>query len=598
VKKTDRPKRRVRPLLLVLLWVWAITVFVTVDLFRNVPAFDRIRPRAALYRGMREAGHELVGEPLDGNAPSRATTPLVAQGGRMAEPDPVVDELSALEGVVLRPDGTPAANARLLARDHGVVAFYPATAGEDGRFRIAVPRGRVYEVAAACAGCAPNIRSGVLPPARVTLVLAEGGRVVGRAIDRASRRGVADVVVRLEPDFAEEAVSWPERDMAALVSDVSALRATTDAEGAFLLDGVLPGAHYAVVVAGGPVRVGGRGAVSMPGPAEVQCDVTVDFAAPVVVTGRVHDADAALAGVEVRFGDLSARTTADGSFVLEGVPQGPLHLEVFDGGVRRAAFDIRVPPDPLDFLVPAWTSITGRVVGPDDHPIAETRVLWIGLGGPRAGETDADGAFRFERIPPDDQGVVRARAPGFAAAEGLDVLRLEEGGRIEGAVFGPDGAPAAGVPVVLLPGGWVDEGEEDDMDLVERLTAVTDARGAYAFEELPPGAAWVYAVPSEPLAPAGARCAIGRAPDLRLGPGRTVKGEVTDEEGRPVAGAVVRILSDLRDAEARTDDNGRFAFAARPATEEEIVVTQSAFAPAWATTGSDPLLVRMARTGG
>lgn len=52
-----------RPLLLVLLLVWALTVFVTVDLFLNVPEFDKVRPRAALYRGMRIAGHEMVGEP-------------------------------------------------------------------------------------------------------------------------------------------------------------------------------------------------------------------------------------------------------------------------------------------------------------------------------------------------------------------------------------------------------------------------------------------------------------------------------------------------------------------------------------------------------
>jgi hypothetical protein len=55
--------RRVGWRLLILLWVWAALVFVVVDLFRNVPAFDRIRPRAKLYEGMRYAAHEMVGEP-------------------------------------------------------------------------------------------------------------------------------------------------------------------------------------------------------------------------------------------------------------------------------------------------------------------------------------------------------------------------------------------------------------------------------------------------------------------------------------------------------------------------------------------------------
>ena len=54
--------RRIRPMLLVLLWVWAGCVFLTLDLFLNVREFDAIRPRASLYRGMRSVGHELVGE--------------------------------------------------------------------------------------------------------------------------------------------------------------------------------------------------------------------------------------------------------------------------------------------------------------------------------------------------------------------------------------------------------------------------------------------------------------------------------------------------------------------------------------------------------
>jgi hypothetical protein len=62
-----KARRRVRPTLLVLLWIWALCVFVVIDLFRNVPAFDRIRPSADVYRATRFAAHKLVGEPyLDG----------------------------------------------------------------------------------------------------------------------------------------------------------------------------------------------------------------------------------------------------------------------------------------------------------------------------------------------------------------------------------------------------------------------------------------------------------------------------------------------------------------------------------------------------
>ena len=54
--------RRIRPRLLVLLWIWAVLMFVVVDLFRNVSEFDRIRPQARVYRAMRYSAHKLVGE--------------------------------------------------------------------------------------------------------------------------------------------------------------------------------------------------------------------------------------------------------------------------------------------------------------------------------------------------------------------------------------------------------------------------------------------------------------------------------------------------------------------------------------------------------
>lgn len=61
--KPDAPARsRVRWTLLALLWVWAILVFVVIDLFLNVEEFDRIRPGGRTYRGMRMVAHDLVGE--------------------------------------------------------------------------------------------------------------------------------------------------------------------------------------------------------------------------------------------------------------------------------------------------------------------------------------------------------------------------------------------------------------------------------------------------------------------------------------------------------------------------------------------------------
>ena len=56
-------KHRVRKTLCVLMWAWALLTFVILDLFRNVPAFDSVRPRSPTYRAMRYAAHEMIGEP-------------------------------------------------------------------------------------------------------------------------------------------------------------------------------------------------------------------------------------------------------------------------------------------------------------------------------------------------------------------------------------------------------------------------------------------------------------------------------------------------------------------------------------------------------
>jgi hypothetical protein len=81
----------VRATLLVLLWFWAATMFLVVDLFLNVPAFDRARPRAPLYRAARIVAHEMVGEPIveEGLGVCSAMPVREARGERVAPPGQV-----------------------------------------------------------------------------------------------------------------------------------------------------------------------------------------------------------------------------------------------------------------------------------------------------------------------------------------------------------------------------------------------------------------------------------------------------------------------------------------------------------------------------
>jgi hypothetical protein len=113
----EKKRRRIRPVLLVLLWAWAIVVFLIVDLFWNVSEFDGVRPRAALYQGMRKAAHDMVGEPLVDPSGEERAEPVV--GSLMVEerPNPYAGRKSAPPGT--RPPRAVRTHKRTAFRDHG-----------------------------------------------------------------------------------------------------------------------------------------------------------------------------------------------------------------------------------------------------------------------------------------------------------------------------------------------------------------------------------------------------------------------------------------------------------------------------------------------
>lgn len=78
--------RRIRPLLLVLLWIWAGCIALVLDLFLDVPEFDEVRPRAPLYRAMRSVAHDMVGEPLPDEEPVTRTVQRRWQSPRAEAP--------------------------------------------------------------------------------------------------------------------------------------------------------------------------------------------------------------------------------------------------------------------------------------------------------------------------------------------------------------------------------------------------------------------------------------------------------------------------------------------------------------------------------
>jgi RNA polymerase sigma-70 factor (ECF subfamily) len=188
-------------------------------------------------------------------------------------------------------------------------------------------------------------------------------------------------------------------------------------------------------------------------------------------------------------------------------------------------------------------------------------------GEPRALETVADGAYRFDRLPPGRYRL-RLSHPEFAPHEfsfeitekegaGLFSVILKPGGRLTVRVLGVGRAP--------LP----DQLVSISRDRSEVTTSMsTDAEGAAVFANVAPGHYRVRrAVPG----------AVGRQAALRtveVAAGEEVEvvfevscglfGTALDEDGRPLPGAIVRLLpveygeQGYRNVQTRTDDEGAF----------------------------------------
>lgn len=275
------------------------------------------------------------------------------------------------------------------------------------------------------------------------------------------------------------------------------------------------------------------------------------------LTGRVRDEKGFPVGgawveVAARAGSLARRVRAasDGTYVLVAVP-GDVAVSVAPPD-RPNEIALRV-----DALVPEGGTKELDLVLPAPRPPSKVRVLddrRYPLKGAQVTVASLDPKAPVKATSfSDDKGEVEiprvaglrvqleVRAPGFAPyrtvheslAASLDV-ELAQGIAVRGSVLSPGGRVAASGATVSLIGDFG----------VRR--AVTDAKGRYAFADVPRGDATIDVRLS---GTAGARRAVAVAPSgskaeievdrLELGAAGIVEGTVVDEKGRGVAGARV-----------------------------------------------------------
>ena len=329
------------------------------------------------------------------------------------------------------------------------------------------------------------------------------------------------------------------------------------------------------------------------------------------------------AGTSSVTGSSIVRTDDAGRYELGPVHAGPiLSLTIKAAGFQTKSFMPWPQPHGLPDVAPGERQtldiemlrggqITGTIVDDGGQPVAGATVeansaggRWGGgagiwLGTPTA-TSGADGAYAIEGVSPGTYRVT-ARAPGFAetspeeqveitAAGNTESIKVEltGAGQLVGVVTDPEGEPVAGA-TVRAKGQAVEGGRGGGRGrgMMRRLRemqnpslAVTDDEGRFVLDGLGPNYKWVAIASATGLVDAESepvRLDVGekREVEIQLLPGARFAGRVHHEDGRPFAGARVRIGT-LSDEQARrvslssweaerllgdptvTDDDGRF----------------------------------------
>lgn len=490
----------------------------------------------------------------------------------------------ALRGVVLFPDGSPPARARVEARAGRAIEADPFAR------RRAIDDDRPAESTATCdsagafelAGLAPGryflsaSGPGIRAPSGLTLATAEKdspsvtlevqrGRAVGGVVVGPDAARVTDAEIRIVSVARESRLSSTVR---------------TNAQGEFLID-TLPTPPWRL-----EVRPGGSLRDTMIDVGEDRRDLKIELESGHSLAGSVLDARTRepIAGADVSAPSSSRRTSTDGAgeFKLTGLEEGAPRIEVRASGYATARFD----PD-ADGGVVVTLSRAGRLGGVvvdtrmNGVPNVEIELLqWepdaTALGHRTIAEarSDPDGAFELELgdVREGPRYSLRVRHADFPIFElhTLDlhspvaghedlVIELAAAGSIAGSIRDEDRV-LVGVPVRLIASR---EGGDAELHHV----AFSGADGRFRLQGVPPGT-YSIRVDSASHAPFLTSRLVVHAgeetvADLELDAPKTISGRVVGPDGEPVRASIEAV--DLKAPtiqrgrrSARTDQSGRF----------------------------------------
>lgn len=384
-----------------------------------------------------------------------------------------------------------------------------AHTGADGQFSFSPSRAGRFTLLASAPGYAPAFRRAVENGDSVVLQLASPRRLGGRVVDEQARPlgGVlVTAVSALLPRFVE---------------------ATTEPDGAFLIDGLGPGPHYLAADAPGYLPTGLPLKILAPAP------VTITLPRPRVLEGAVRARGAPAQGASVRLYSEHATLSlvaADGTFRAEGLFPGTYSLSASLGGLAASAqVVLSEPVARVELSLDEALVAVGQVLDPAGIAVPAA-ALSAKLGTRKVADarSDAQGRFRLEGVT--SGATLTASAEGFrpasttlAARDEEIVLVLEPLTLVTGQVVSSAGVPLPEVQVLARG--------------ASRGVATSDAFGAFRLELEGPGPVTLMAHHS--LHGAGEVSVEAPASEVRLELSAlgSIRARLVDARGAPVAGA-------------------------------------------------------------
>lgn len=375
--------------------------------------------------------------------------------------------------------------------------------------------------------------------------------------------------------------------------------------------------------------------------------LTVSLAPAVAVPGLVVDeAGKPVAGAEVDViaaeaappkGEVRgwSRTDASGRFRLDGLEPGErLTARVRASGF--AALESTLPPIPADvrFVLQRGRTVVGKVADASGRPVAGAEVrAWPADPAARPEDllrareremrqtTARDGSFSFAAVPAGQLDLsVRAKGAAPAWLQGVEVPSGPAGetpfdlGRIvlgpelvlRGTVVDDTGAAISGARVTAVPATTLPR--PGDLAGEPPPASLTDPDGRFALAGVETGVRLFLRAERDGFLPATQEVQPSAESDpvlLTLKPAEALRGTVLDEEGGPVEGARIVLLTGGGNrpkplASAMSDRAGAFSIAAAQPGSHHLAVQATGYLawlqPLTVEAGpSQPVEVRLAR---